>query len=866
MNMRLLRKDHQWKVAHLLFGALIAFIGVLVVFGGIGFFWLEQDFEQKVVQPLLEREVNRVLDGFKAEYLAGGIFIRQIQGLLSESPVELSGDLTNLSRFLEALAKRENDDDPRFSYIQFGNKQGEVVALNLKGEGNLDFYVLDSLHRGGLYHYDRRPDVPGAKLLATTKGYDPRKRPWYINATAECPMVSPVYFSMGADAQWNASITCPLDRSSREGGVLAVDVSTKRLQKILDAAIRQSLIYGVFILDAEDNVLLKSERLNDSDKTFFIGAENSKAKFNPLVLSNLATPNAEFIDIHVRSHEQFLLYQQSLAGLGTDNDSFSKFRVVVISSRSEIFAVLNHLFWLSVFALILISLGALALIRLYRASITFPLMRLRDQAEKVASDEVVSAQEFSRLYLKGGAIEEIVSVQDAVKKMANSLFSLYQELRDVVDKDEESGQLSLIGATNLLQKMEWSTATVAVIEINNYVQLSDTLNRVAIRHLWRSLCERLLSCCAHLHEEHVYCYRHSDSRLVILMFGPQEEHQGALNKLRRESSPVLTTGAEEQVRVFLSIGVSYCSQSGETALEDTVSNAVLAVRSAQLANNGGYAVFELSMLEKEARIQALLNAMDSAVIEQEFSMHYQPICDLQTGAVYGVEALMRWNSPTLGMVPPSEFIPLAERSERIAIFGALALRHVARDIAQLAKEANLPEGFSAHVNVSARQIMHAHFFEQIRDIVSANQLAPQYITLELTESLLIDDTNHMKDQFKRISDYGFGLCLDDFGTGYSSLSTLHNFNFNCLKLDRSFVVRSTEQGRAAAVLPAIVGIARLMGITCVAEGVELEAQAEVLRAMGCEYVQGYLFARPMPFAQLKQWLGESLERYVTAKG
>ena len=857
--MKFLRKDHQWKIGHLIFGALISFIGIISLFGIAGFFWLERDLEEKVVQPLLEREMNRVLDGFKSEYLAGGIFIRQMQGLLADSPVGLHGDLRELAQFLEALAKRENTTDPRFSYIQFGNREGEFVSINLKGNGAMDFYIEDALHPHGLHHFDRRPDLPGAQLLATIKDYDPRKRPWYANATSECPQVSPVYFSLGSDAEWNASITCPLGRSERDQGVLAVDLSSDRLQKLLDAAIQQSLISGVFILDDNDRVLLKSERLSQEDKDFFLGAENKKAKFGEAALAHLISDKQQLINIHVDSRGKFLIYQKPLGELGKSQGDFSRFRVVVISSRDALFSVFNNFFWLSWVAFVLVTFGAYVLLRVYRLNITFPLIRLRDQAKTVAFKEVVSSQEFERLYPKGRAIEEIVSVQDAVEKMANSLYSLYHELRERVDKDEESGQLSLIGAANLLQKMPWQESTVVVVEINNYVQLSDTLNRVAIRLLWRSLCKRLVSCWAALPEERVYCYRYSESRLAILMLGKPDEHQHAIEKMRRESSLILATGEAEEVRVFLSFGASVCGRDQPSSLDEAVSNAVLALRQAQLSKSSAFAFFQPSMLEKENRIQAVLGAMDAADVEREFVMFYQPICDLRNGALHGVEALMRWNSPVLGMVPPSEFIPLAERSERITMLGALALRKVARDMAALRAEGVLPAGFSSHVNVSARQMMHAHFFEQIRDIVSENNLPPQYITLELTESLLIDDTNHIQEQFRRLGDHGFGLCLDDFGTGYSSLSTLHNFNFDCVKLDRSFIVRSTEKGRASAVLPAIVGIAKSLEISCVAEGIESEEQAGILRAMGCEYVQGYLFARPMPLDQFKVWFDGFLE-------
>ncbi|NUU02396.1 EAL domain-containing protein [Herbaspirillum robiniae] len=855
--MKFLRKDHQWKIGHLVFGALISFIGILTFFGAAGFFWLQHDLEEKIVQPLLEREVNRVLEGFKSEYLAGGIFIKQMQGLLLESQVTLHGDLLGVARFIEALARRENTEDPRFSYIQFGNNRGEMIAVNLKGDGNLAFYIKDEQHRGGLQQFDMRPDAEGAAPQGMTRDYDPRKRPWYANATAECPQVSSIYFSMGADAQWNASITCPVNRSPEDQGVIAVDLSSGRLQKLLDAAVRQSLVSGVFIVDDNDRVLLESERLSSSDKAFLLEGDSEKPRFSELVVSRLNADHSRMINLHTDSHGKFLIYQQSLSEMGSVAGDMAHFRVLVISSRDELLSVFNSFFWMSWIALALIVFGAYILIRVYRGSITFPLIRLREQAENVAFREVVSSHEFELLYPKGRAIEEIVSVQDAVEKMANSLYSLYQELRDKVDRDEESGLLSLIGAADRLEGAKWEEATVCVVEISNYVQLSDTLNKVALRHLWHSLCTQVSPVWADFPPNRLFRCRYSESRIAIVMLGAPHEHEPMLERLRQKSDLVLGTGAQEEVRVFLCLGVSHCRERSRPAMEKSFANAVLALRQAQLAGGGGFSVFQQSMLEKEERVQALLGAMDSASIEDEFTMVYQPICDLRSGRMHGVEALMRWQSPLFGAVSPAEFIPLAERSERITQLGALALRKVACDVAAMQAAGLLPPGFTAHINVSARQAMNVHFFEQVRDIALAAGLPPGLLTLELTESLLVDDAHHLRAQFRRLADFGFGLCLDDFGTGYSSLSTLHNFNFDCVKLDRSFIVRSTEEGRASAVLPAIVGIARSLKMSCVAEGVETPEQAAVLRAMGCEYVQGYLFARPMGLAPLQAWMADN---------
>ncbi|MFJ3055009.1 EAL domain-containing protein [Herbaspirillum sp. NPDC087042] len=853
--MRFLRRDHQWKIGQLVFGALICFIGFLTLFGAAGFFWLQHDLEEKIVQPLLEREVNRVLEGFRSEYLAGSVFIKQMQGLMLESSIPLHGDLRALARFIDALARRENTEEPRFSYVQFGNSRGELIALNLKGEGSLDYYLQDE-HHPGLQQFDQRPDADGTIPIGITRDYDPRKRPWYANATDECPQVSPIYFSMGADAQWNASITCPVNRSPEDQGVIAVDLSSSRLQQLLDAAIGQSLVAGVFIVDDHDRVLLKSDRLSAADKHFLLEGEGGKPRFSEFVTSRLSG-NTGLINLKTDSQGKFLIYQQPLSKIDGAPSELMHYRVLVISSRDQLLSVFNSFFWMSWIALGFILAGGYVLIRVYRGSVTFPLMRLRRQAEQVAFRDVMSTHRFDLLYPRGWAIEEIVSVQDAVSRMAGSLYKLYQELREQVDFDQESGLLSPIGIIDRLDSTAWQQATVCMVEISHYAQLADTLNKVALRHLWQSLCAQVAPIWAEFPEVRMVRCRYSESRVALVMLGAPQEHEAILARLRQDTERVLGTGVAEEVRVFLCFGVSHCHERSRATMDKSLANAVLALRQAQQPGGGGYCVFQQAMLEREERVQALLAAMDSAHIEDEFTMVYQPICDLQNGRMHGVEALMRWQSPQFGAVSPAEFIPLAEGSERISQLGALAFRKVAADVAQLQRQGLLHAGFTAHVNVSVRQAMNAHFFEQVRDIVLAAGVAPSLITLELTESLLIDDAHHLRAQFRQLNALGFGLCLDDFGTGYSSLSTLHDFDFDCVKLDRSFIVRSTEPGRASSVLPAIVGIARSLQMCCVAEGVETAAQADMLRAMGCEYVQGYLYARPMALTQLTAWITEN---------
>jgi EAL domain-containing protein (putative c-di-GMP-specific phosphodiesterase class I)/GGDEF domain-containing protein len=851
------KTGYRWKISRIVFAPLIFFVMILVMLGSAGAFWLQRGVQEKLVLPLLEREVDLVLVGFKSEFHTASLFTRHMTEQLETSAYPLNGDLNELSKVLEHAASTENglEGSVKYDYVQFGSAEGDLISIASMDDGRLEYYIKDRAHADGAYHYDKRPDNADAHLLSKMQDYDPRTRPWYTSALSRCPVISPVYFSLGVDASWNASIVCEVERNGHAMGVLSVDVAPAHLTKILESAVAHSLISGVFILDDQDNVLLRAEELSPEQNAYF-GRKEGEFKnfqFNREVLSQLATETSPLLDVDT-GHGEFLLYQHSLGEAGIRNADLGRFRVLVVASKGEVYAIVNRLIFLVSIAIILTLLGTMLLVRLYRGSITTPLVRLKQQAEQVTFGVAISHNKFERLYGRHLVIDEIDALQGSVKGMAKNLVSLYQSLRNAVDTDQESGQFSPIGAANQLERVVNTHMTIVVLDINNYSNLLDAIKHTGIAQVWRALVEKLKLCWEGIPAERLTIYRYSESRMVFILVGEFFSHRQAMERLKQNTVLDLSTGTTETLRISYSVGVEHDIYSGTQAMVDGVYKAVLALRAGQTEAAAGFAVFELSMLEQEKRVQALLHAMDAALIQDEFLMYYQPICDLRSGAVHGVEALLRWKSPQFGMVSPAEFIPLAERSERIVLLGNWVLRRVARDMAALWRAGKLHADFTAHVNVSVRQLMQTHFTRDAYESVQEHALPPRLLTLELTESLLIDDGDYVARQFQELKQFGFGLCLDDFGTGYSSLSTLHKFSFDCLKLDRSFVIRSTESGPAGAVLPGIVAIAKSLQMECVAEGIELQEQADKLRAMGCEYVQGYLFARPMPLADLEAWL------------
>jgi EAL domain-containing protein (putative c-di-GMP-specific phosphodiesterase class I) len=247
-----------------------------------------------------------------------------------------------------------------------------------------------------------------------------------------------------------------------------------------------------------------------------------------------------------------------------------------------------------------------------------------------------------------------------------------------------------------------------------------------------------------------------------------------------------------------------------------------------------------------------------AIERNELVLYYQPQIDGGTGLISGVEALVRWQNPTLGLLPPGRFIALAEQSSLIEDIGDWCLNEACRQL--LCWQADGVAIPRVAVNVSARQLRGEGFAGRVMDTVRRHGINPSQLEIELTESLLTEDTEHTFAIFKELREQGIRIAIDDFGTGYSSLKYLADFPVDVLKIDQSFVARLHEQSESLYVVQAMVMLADGLNIETVAEGVETEDQRAHLLAIGTNHLQGYLLARPQPAAAL----AEIVERFSAA--
>ena len=307
----------------------------------------------------------------------------------------------------------------------------------------------------------------------------------------------------------------------------------------------------------------------------------------------------------------------------------------------------------------------------------------------------------------------------------------------------------------------------------------------------------------------------------------------------------------KQVFPRASLGICLVNREEEAPeAAELLRNADVAMYMAKRDSKGSYRVFEPAMHERVVERLELRAELQQAIDAAQLELHYQPVVRLGGHEILGVEALLRWNHPTRGVIAPNQFIPLAEETGLIISMGRWVLNEACREGFELQKRFDRKEPLGISVNLSVRQLQSDSIISDVRDALKTSGLPPASLVLEITESVMLADTDFAVERLRELKALGVRLAMDDFGTGYSSLSYLSRFPVDILKMDRSFV----GSGENVALQSAIIALGASLDLDVVAEGIELPEQERSLHDLGCEIGQGFLFARPMPSSDLATYL------------
>ena len=330
---------------------------------------------------------------------------------------------------------------------------------------------------------------------------------------------------------------------------------------------------------------------------------------------------------------------------------------------------------------------------------------------------------------------------------------------------------------------------------------------------------------------------------------------------RALEAPMMLAGQE--LFPTAALGVALCT-GGYSRAEAIISDANLAMARSKDLGRGLIQVYEPRMRGAFVAGQLSLETdLRHALDRREFELFYQPIIELSGGRIAGFEALLRWRSADRGLVPPAEFIPLCEDLGLIVAIGDWAMHEASRQIARWSGPEGRHETLFISVNVSRRQLDEPTFADRVQAALDSSGIAPARLHLEVTESLLMEQRQSVLNLIGRLKAMGVRLSIDDFGTGYSSLGRLHRFPFDILKIDRIFVADILTNQDSGVIVRSVVDLAQALGLEVIAEGAETPADVDALREAGCEYCQGYVYARPMPAAEAERFL--ALHGWQTAQ-
>ncbi|MGI4852217.1 MAG: putative bifunctional diguanylate cyclase/phosphodiesterase [Janthinobacterium lividum] len=390
---------------------------------------------------------------------------------------------------------------------------------------------------------------------------------------------------------------------------------------------------------------------------------------------------------------------------------------------------------------------------------------------------------------------------------------------------------------------------VLFIDLDGFKHINDTLGHNIGDKLLMVIARRLKEC---IREEDTLARWGGDEFTVLIQhYHSIEEIKKLSERLLKNISKSITLSGHE-IFPQASIGITLASKKYRNA-DELLREADLAMYNAKANGKGKSIIFNKEMSHENQKRFNIETSMRKSYEKEEFILYYQPIVNLKTKKFVGFESLMRWNHPQLGHIMPSDFIKFAEESNIINLLGRYALVESCKTLKFLHHKFNNPHLFSS-INVSARQLIDPFFAQDVDKIFKEYDINPTHIKLEITETTMVESKIEVRNTIFDLNNLGVKLSIDDFGTGYSSLTLLHQYPFDCVKIDRSFTCEVTENPKSQKLIKAITQMAKALEIETIIEGVETEKELEFSIQCDCDLGQGYYFSQPLDFENLQNYM------------
>jgi len=539
-----------------------------------------------------------------------------------------------------------------------------------------------------------------------------------------------------------------------------------------------------------------------------------------------------------------------------DNETIGK--LFIKADVSHLYdEIIQYLFFTSSMALVGLGLASILLLKL-RQSITWPLQKLTSLMDSVTENNDYSIR------AENDSSDEIGILSRGFNKMLKHIQindeKLAHELAERYKAEEHLDKLAYYDVVTdlpnrhffhqkLVQVIEQainkkSIMALVFLDLDNFKIVNDTLGHNTGDLLLKQASSRLSSVVRQ--SDHI-CRIGGDEFAIIIENIKQIDDAAVVTTkcIESLSKPFVFDG--KNFFIGVSIGISICPDDAITA-NDLLVNADMAMYEAKLNGKNNYQYYDRKMNVAHSKKYQLESDLRHAIEQDQLELHYQPQVDAQSGMLSGVEALMRWDHPEKGMIEPDVFIPVAEESGLILKLGEWLLNTACTHAKQI--DSSALKGIRVAVNISAKQMLEKSFIDIVLTALKRSGASPSLLEFELTESILMDDGEILHSNVNQLKQLGISVVIDDFGAGFSSMGYLKSFPINMLKIDKSFISGLPDSSEDAAITQAVIAMSHSLNIKVIAEGVEHKSQVDLLRNYTCDYIQGYYYAKPMPFDDL----------------
>lgn len=750
------------------------------------------------------------------------------------------GNTSDIENFFLTSFRSLYNSIPQLDVIGFGGEGAEYVGFRKEPNKAYTLMVQDERTEQQLIIY--RGQTISREIRSVIGGYDPRIRPWYAPvAKSLTPMWSSIYANADERQEITLSALTPVFYDQDFQGVVVTDVKIDTFNAFLKDQQQQTNAV-IYLVDDQKRLVAHSTGGSviswgtpSSDKGERLLAAES---VNPIVKANAEYTNTrnfysqeklQRFSLEINNERYFNHFTPYVDEHGL------KWYIGVAISESNLLGKLPESqrdSWIIgiIASLIGIALGLFAFNR-----VVTPITSTATAAKHLAKGDWDSNMP------QPGNIYETTMLVYAFNEMANNLKASFRALRSQLLYDSLTKLYSREGLIDTCDKLPELSGSLMLVGIKKFRDINDSIGHYKGDQLLVTISQRLNS----IYSEDHYLARIGGDEFAIYTPKKQNEQElilAANRILQVFASPFLME--QDSVVVNVSIGVVESGPDFNMTLWLRNGSIALSNAKQELSNISFYRPEMADISRKRTMMVAKIK---DAIEHKEFIPFYQPLIDLNSGKVIGAEALARWLSPTSGMISPLEFIPIAEESGLISPIGEAILLQACNDAVRGMKTGKWGSNFHMHVNLSVNQLSQPDFISILKRILTQSTLNPNNLTLEITESRIVDNDPVTIQNMHAIRELGAHIAIDDFGTGYSSLAYLHKLPFDCIKIDRTFVEKLSPQNLDTSIVSAIINMTRGMKVNLVAEGIETSEQAKMLTQLNCPQGQGFLYSRPVPF-------------------